>query len=73
MHLDTAMILAREQGGIALGECLRNMARACGQLKDYSKEKECLLEAVPLLNEAYGVEHPRAKASAERLAELINR
>lgn len=69
-HLEVALELAREQGGIALGEVLRNRARAYGQLGDARQEYQGLLEAVPLLEEAYGAEHPRAQASRKRLEEL---
>ena len=69
-HLETALIQAREYGGIALAETQRNRARAYGQLKRTAKERECLTEAVPLLEEAYGAENPRAAAARQRLAEL---
>lgn len=71
-HLNTALEFARKQGGIALGEGLKNMARAHGMLGEYGKERECLTEAVPLLGAAYGPEHPRAKAAKARLEELNN-
>ena len=69
-HLNTALEFARKQGGIALGEGLKNMARAHGLLGDNRKERECLTEAVPLLEAAYGPEHPRAAAARLRLEEL---
>lgn len=69
-HLDNAIGFARKQGGIALAEALRNRARAYGQLGDEKQEYICLEEASPLLEEAYGVEHPRAEAARQRLAEL---
>ena len=70
IHLETAMVMARQQGGIALGETLKNQARAYGQRKEYLMEYNCLREACPLLDAAYGPEHPRAKTARERLAEL---
>lgn len=70
-HLNAALKFARKQGGIALGECLKNMARAHGLLEEYTKERECLTEAVPLLEAAYGLEHPRAVAARDRLEELV--
>lgn len=72
MHLADAMILAREYGGIALGEVQRNRARAYRLLKDVSQERACLEEANPLLEAAYGAEHPRAQAARERLEELMS-
>lgn len=69
-HLNTALEFARKQGGIALGEGLKNMARAHGLLGDNRKERECLTEAVPLLEAAYGPKHPRAAAARQRLEEL---
>lgn len=71
-HLNTALEFARKQGGIALGECLKNMARAHGLLEEYTKEQECLAEAVPLLEAAYGLQHPRAEAARTRLEELTS-
>lgn len=72
-HLENAIGLAREQGGITLGEVQRNRARAYGQLGNAEQEYACLKEASPLLDAAYGVEHPRAEAARMRLAELEQR
>ena len=69
-HISKVLAVARQQGGIALGEALRNQARANGLLEDYEQEYQCLQEAVPLLQEAYGPEHPRVVAARERLAQL---
>ena len=62
--------IARQQGGIALGEALRNKARAHGLLGNFEQEFECLEEALPLLEEAYGPEHPKSVAARERLTQL---
>ena len=64
------LAIAREQGGIALAEALRNKARAHGMLGDCAQERECLEEALPLLEQAYGPEHPRPTAARERLTQL---
>ena len=69
-HLETTLEVARNQGGIALGEAQRNRARAYGFLGDRQQEYRCLLEASPLLDAAYGPDHPRAAAARQRLAEL---
>lgn len=69
-YLEDAIELARQQGGISLGEVQRNRARAFEQLGDAEQEYACLKEAVPLLAEAYGPDHPRAVSARERLAEL---
>lgn len=69
-YISKVLAVARQQGGIALGEALRNQARANGLLEDYEQEYQCLQEAVPLLQEAYGPEHPRVVAARERLAQL---
>ena len=69
-HIAEVLAAARQQGGIALGEALRNMARAHGLLGEYEQELACLQEALPLLEQAYGPEHPRAAAARERLALL---
>lgn len=53
-----------------LGESLKNQAKAWEMLGDTEREYAGLLEAVPLLNAAYGAEHPRAKPSALRLETL---
>ena len=39
-------------------------------LGQFDRERESLEEAVPLLEEAYGVDHPRAGASRTRLTQL---
>lgn len=69
-HLETALRLAREMGGLALGEAQRNRARAFGQLGDTEQEYTCLKEASPLLEEAYGPDHPRSVDAQQRLKEL---
>ena len=53
-----------------LGEALRNKARAHGMLGDCAQERECLEEALPLLEQAYGPAHDRPTAARERLAQL---
>ena len=68
--IEQVLAIAREQGGIALGEALRNNARAHGMLGDNAQERACLEEALPLLEQAYGPEHPRPTAARERLAQL---
>ena len=69
-YISEVLAVARQQGGIALGEALRNQARANGLLGDNKQEYQCLQEALPLLTEAYGPEHPRVAAAKERLAQL---
>ena len=64
------LAIARELGGIALAEALSNKARAHGMLGDNAQERECLTEALPLLEQAYGPEHPRPTAARERLSQL---
>lgn len=64
------LAIAREQGGIALAEALRNKARAHGMMGDYAQERTCLEEALPLLEQSYGPEHNRPTAARERLAQL---
>ena len=61
---------AQGKGGIALGECLKNYARAYGQLGNFTQECICLRKAVPLLEGAYGPDHPRPRAARQRLQEL---
>ena len=70
LHIRKVVAAARTQGGITLGEALRNQARAHGMLGDNAQERECLTEALPLLEQAYGPEHPRPTAARERLAQL---
>ena len=69
-HLDKAEPLAKQYGGLMLGEFYRNRARAYGQLKQYEKEYENVKEASPLLDAVYGTEHERSVAARERLLEL---
>ena len=70
--LGSILEIARQIGGVAQGECVKNMARAHGLLGEYTKERECLIEAVPLLEAAYGPQHPRAEVARERLEELTS-
>ena len=65
-----ALAIVRERGGLMLGEALRNKARAHGMLGDCAQERECLEEALPLLEQAYGPAHDRPTAARERLAQL---
>lgn len=60
-----ALAIAREQGGIALAEALRNKARAHGMPGDCAQERESLMEALPLLEQAYGPAHDRPTAARE--------
>lgn len=69
-YIEQVLRTAREQGGIALGEALRNKARAHGMLGEFSQERTCLEEACPLLLEAYGPNHPRPQAAQARLDQL---
>lgn len=69
-HILKVLSAVRPQGGIALGEALRNLARAQGMLGQFDQERESLQEAVPLLEAAYGPDHPRPTAARWRLAQL---
>lgn len=69
-HLSVALEEGRKLGGICLAEALRNMARAYGLLGDTASEYGYYREAVPLLEEVYGPEHPRTAEAKARLAEL---
>lgn len=69
-HVITALDFARQQGGIALGETLKNLARAQGMLGRHDEELLTLREACPLLEAAYGPEHPRCAPCLQRLKEL---
>ena len=68
--IEQVLAIAREQGGIALAEALRNKARAHGMLGDYAQERESLAEALPLLEQVYGPEFERTTAARDRLAHL---
>ena len=72
-HLETALVFAREKGGLPLAVGLRNRARAFRLLEDPEQEFACLREAVPLLEETYGPDHPETAAARERLEELKGR
>lgn len=69
-YLDTALELARAQGGLAVGEAQRNRARAFRLMGAIQKEYACLIEAAPLLEESYGSEHPRTTSAKQRILEL---
>ena len=69
-HITEVLAAVRPLGGITLGEALRNKARAHGLLGEDGPEYECLKEALPLLEQAYGPEHPKVLAAKQRFAEL---
>lgn len=69
-YLQTALEEGQKFGGVSLAEALRNTARAHGLLGDLTSEYRYYQEAVPLLEEAYGPEHPRVREAKARLAEL---
>lgn len=69
-HLRDAVGEGRKIGGLPLGEALRYSADAWGMLGDTAQELAALEEAAPILEEAYGPEHPRVKTTRQRLAEL---
>lgn len=69
-HLETALVFAREKGGLPLAVGLRNRAQAFRLLEDPEQEFTCLREAVPLLEETYGPDHPETAAARERLEGL---
>ena len=70
VYLRDAVEEGRKIGGLPLGEALRYSADAWGMLGDTAQELAALEEAAPILEEAYGPEHPRAKTTLQRLAEL---
>lgn len=57
-------------GGVGLGECLKNIARAYELQGDTKNERSHLTQALPLLKTGYGPEHPRTVAAEQRLAAL---
>lgn len=70
VHLETAVAEGRKQGGLMLGESLKNKATAYKQMGNTTQEYICLQEAVPLLEASYGPEHPRSQAARQRFDEL---
>ncbi|MBQ8231913.1 MAG: ATP-binding protein [Lachnospiraceae bacterium] len=73
IYLHDAVEEGRVLGGLPLGEALRYTAEAYEQLGDTAKEFVCLQEANPLLDGAYGLEHPRSMAVRKRLAQLTQK
>lgn len=69
-HLRDAVEEGRQIGGLPLGEALWSTAQAHRQLGDSEQEYHCLKEAIPLLETAYGTEHPKTLAANQRLNEL---
>lgn len=69
-HLRDAVEEGRRIGGLPLGEALWSTAQAHRQLGDSEQEYHCLKEAIPLLEAAYGKEHPKTQAANQRLIEL---
>lgn len=70
VHLRDAVEEGRQIGGLPLGEALWSSAQAHRQLGDSEQEYHCLKEAIPLLEAAYGKEHPKTQAANQRLIVL---
>lgn len=70
IYLRDAVAEGRTIGGLPLGEALWSTALAYRQLQDSEGELTALREAVPLLEEAYGLKHPKTQAAQQRLLEL---
>lgn len=66
-YLPEAYERGKEMGGLALGETANNMSKAYHALGNREKELEYLKEAVPILEQFYGVEHPKVIDAKERL------
>ena len=69
-YAQESVAIAREHGGIALGESLRTLSRIRRLLGEEASEKEALSEACTLLEANYGAEHPRVQEMKARLEEL---
>lgn len=70
VHLRDAVEEGRQIGGLPLGEALWSSAQAHRQMGNTEQEYHCLKEAAPLLEAAYGTQHPKVQAAKERLDEL---
>lgn len=69
-YLHDAVEEGRQIGGLPLGEALYSTSLAHRQMENQEQEYANLKEAAPLLEEAYGAEHPKAQAARKRLNEL---
>ncbi len=70
VYLRDAVEEGRQIGGLPLGEAQWSTAQAHRQLGDAGREYDCLKEAVPLLEAAYGTENPKVQTAAKRLRDL---
>lgn len=59
----------REMGGLPEAELNNNLSKAYYQLKDREKELHYLREAVPVLEQFYGSEHPKVVDAKKRLVQ----
>lgn len=66
-YLIEGLALAENMGGLALGENLNNLSKACRAVGDNGSEREYLERAIPILEQFYGSEHPKVKDAKERL------
>jgi len=58
---------SRALGGQALAEALYLMAQAYGQLNNPRQQQALLREAVPLLAQVYGDDHPKVNQARQML------
>lgn len=65
--LTKAEPIGRKMGGLSEAELNNNLSKAYHQLKDREKELHYLREAVPVLEQFYGSEHPKVVDAKKRL------
>lgn len=65
-YLTKGYELGNALGGIALGEAANNMSKLWRALKDREKEMEYLRQALPILEQIYGSEHPKVLDAKKR-------
>ena len=69
LYLPKAYEQAKAFGGLALGETANNLSRAWRMLRERKKELLYLEEALPILEQFYGPEHPKVVDAKARLTE----
>ena len=69
-YLTEAEPLGKAFGGLSEAESANNFSRAWRMLGDREKELAYLKEAVPVLEQNYGSEHPKVVDAKRRLQEI---
>ena len=68
-YLTKSWDIGKEMGGLPAAENANNLSKAWRMLGDREKELSYLRNAVPVLEQFYGSEHPKVADAKKRLTE----